>query len=153
MTLEQLVWVIVLLLVALSIVAINDRTKHAPNNPKKVSALGLLIGMVVTAGTITLRNAYGRDVPNLKWLVPLFFVGIVLLAVVFVLRKVIWLYLRSALSGQFPRVMRRNANGQLEIKCPRCSCSVTVTEGRMGETAFKCPHCGEKYTWVSEIKS
>lgn len=146
------------MLVALVIAALNDMTKskEAPRKSEKHapgSVLGLLIGIVLTAGVIVLGLAYGRDVPSLRWLVPLVFVGAVLLVLAFLLRKVIWLYLKSAVAGRLPQVIRRNTDGDLETKCPRCSANVSVTEGQIGETAFECPFCGEKATWTSQLKS
>lgn len=158
MTLDQLPWVIGLFLVAVVIAALNDMTKpkEARKKPEKQaggSVLGLLVGVVVTVGVIGLSTAYGQDVPSLRWLVPLGFVGVVLFVLAFPLRRVIWLYLKSALAGRLPLVIRRSADGKLETKCPRCSARVSVTEGEIGETAFECPHCGEKATWNSQLKS
>ncbi len=157
MTLDQLPWTIGLLLVALVIVLLNDMTKPKETRKKPVkqtpgSGLGMLIGIVVAAAVIGLSIAYGHDVPSLGWLAPLVYVGVVLFVLAFLLRKVIWLYLKSALAGRLPHVIRRNADGKLETKCPRCSVRVSVTEGQMGETAFECPHCGEKGTWHSQLK-
>jgi len=158
MTLEPIAWVIGLLLVALLIVIINDRTKgkQARKRPEKTvpgSTLGLVIGIVAGAGVLGVVFLFGPDVPYLDWLVGLVFAGTVLLVLVFAFRGVIWLCLKCIVAGRLPRVIRRNADGQLEIKCPRCSRKVPVTLGPIGETAFDCPHCGEKGTWASEIKS
>jgi len=158
MTLEQMPWVIGLLSVALLIVVINDRTKlkKTPNKSGK-SAFGppldLLIGIVVTVGIIALGSLYGREIPSLKWAVPLIFIGIILIGLLFVLRKLIWQYLKALVTGQVPRVIIGNADDQMQIKCTSCSGKVPVTRGRIGETAFECPRCGEKATWTSEIES
>lgn len=152
MTLDQLPWAIGLFLVALAIAALNDMTKpkEARKRPEKLargSVLGLLVGLVVTVGVIGISIAYGRDVPSLTWLVPVVFVGTVLLVPAFLLRKVIWLYLTSAIAGRLPHVIWRSADGKLETKCPRFSAPVSIAERQIGETAFECPSCGEKATW------
>ena len=156
MTLEQLFWVFGLLLVALTILGINDRTK--PKGSQKTlakraprSARSILIGVAAVASLIGLSIACAREVPHLRWSVRLAFIGIILVVLVFQSRKPLWLCLISALTGRFPRVITRNAKGQLEMKCPHCSCRVQVSEGRTGEAAFECPHCGEKGTWTSEM--
>ena len=158
MTQEQMPWVIGLLLIALLIVVINDRTKPKKTSNKTEkstsgSPLGLLIGIVVTVGIIALGSVYGSELPSLKWIVPLVYITIVLLVCLFVLRKLIWLYLKALVTGQFPRVIIRGADGQMQTKCPKCSGKVPVIQGQVGETAIECPHCGEKATWASEIKS
>lgn len=158
MTVDQLPWAIGLLLVALVIAVLNDMTRFKDARRKSEkrapgSVLGSLIGIVLTAGVIVVGIAFGRDVPSLRWLVPAAFVGVVLLVLAFLLRKAIWLYLKSAATGRFPQVIRRNAGGELEMKCPRCSANVSVAESQIGETAFDCPFCGEKARWASQLKS
>ena len=158
MTWENMPWVIGLLVAAVLVAVLNDRTKpkearRKAENAAPGSTLGLWIGVVVVAGVSVLSAAFGRDFPAIRWIIPLVFAGIVLLAVLFALRELIWLYLKSAVTGQFPHTTRRNADGQLVMKCPSCSGKVSVTPGRLGETAFECPHCGEKAMWASEMKS
>lgn len=157
MALDQLPWAIGLFLVALAIAALNDMTKpkETRKKPEKQaggSVLGLLIGVAVTASVITLAFTCRRDVSGLTWLVPLVFVSVVLFVPAFLLRKVIWLYLKSAVTGRPSLVIWRNADGELETKCPCCSARVSVTEGQRGEAAFECPDCGEKATWDSQLK-
>lgn len=145
------------MLAALVVAFLNDMTKpkEARKKPEKHapgSVLGLVIGIAVVVGGYALSVAYGRDVPGLAWLLPLVWVCSVLLVLVFLLRKVIWLYLKSALTGRLPRVIRRNADGESTTKCPSCSTVVSVTQGQVGEIAFECSVCGEKATWASQTK-
>lgn len=158
MIVNQLSWVIGLCLVALVIVVLNDMTKPKETQRKSEkssprSGVGQLIGILVVAPVIVLCVAYGRDIPSLGWILPLVLVGAVLLVPAFLLRRVIWLYLKSVVTGRLPLVIRRNADGELETRCPRCSASVSVVEGRVGETAFECPFCGEKAFWTSQRES
>lgn len=156
MNLDQLAWGTGLALVALAIVVPNDRMKRtkAPKTQDRTqpSARGMVVGIAVGAGVIGVSIVFRRKFPNLGWLVPWVYFGIMVSALVILLRKVIWVFVKSALTGQFPLVIRKIANGQLDVKCPHCSFRVAVTAGQTGETAFECPQCGQKATWASELK-
>jgi hypothetical protein len=163
MPLEPIVWIIGLGLLVLLILVVNDKTKpkRSPQDTPQGtdgSFPGGWIGVLIVIGLVVLGLVYGRDIPRgrvwlLALLFPLVLASIVLFAMLFTLRKIIWFYLKTfALTGRFPRVMRTNADGQTEINCPRCSGKTLVTKWQKGETAFECPHCGEKATWLTETR-
>ena len=76
-------------------------------------------------------------------------IGLLLLALVVTFHKLIWFLLKSLLAGRLPHFVVTNAHGKLEMKCPSCSAKVSFSPAVTGETAFECPHCGEKGRWIS----
>jgi uncharacterized C2H2 Zn-finger protein len=158
MNLDQLFWGTGLVVVALAIVVLNDRMKNKGASQKPDAAhptpLRMLIGVILAMGVIGLSTALRHKFPDFGWVVvPSVCFGIIALAVVVAFRKVIRLFIKSALAGRLPLLIIKDASGQMHVKCPKCSHRVPVTPGPAGETAFQCPQCGETATWLSESKS
>ena len=147
---EEWLWGVGLLLVALVVVAINDKTKKKPSKPKESkpgSILGLCLGIFAVAWVFFLVTPWGQKVPPLLgWIAPFILLGFV---IIFLLRKDIWLLLKILVSGQLVLKPKKNKSGHLVTKCPTCSQEIELTEFSQGETAFQCPQCGTKGSWDS----
>jgi hypothetical protein len=124
---------------ALGIVVLNDKIK------KKYSKWELLIGIAVAAGAVAVGFTSEQGA---QWNIPLAIVAITLLVLLVGLRKVIWVFLKAALTGRrLPQIIWKQKDGSIRMKCPRCSACVQFTVGPTGDSAFQCNNCGEKITW------
>ena len=158
MRIEDLLFAVALALAALGIVCLNDKMKKKGSKSQRKSKAseskwGLLVSIAVTIGIIALTFMYGREAPNLTWIIPLVLIAVGLLVLLLVSRKVIWLFLKCVLTGRpLPHLIKKSENGNLQMKCPHCSTPVHVTPGHKGEVAFQCENCGEEATWDTELK-
>lgn len=156
MTWQAMAAVIVVFLVVVGLLALNRRPKASgraeeSGGPAPRSSLNVVIGILVGVVFMGVTFAGGRDGRGLEPLILVAAVTGISLALAF--RKLIWFYLRAILARRRRRIARKNADGQWEIKCLKCSHNVVLTPERAGNTAYECPHCGEKRTWASESKS
>jgi DNA-directed RNA polymerase subunit RPC12/RpoP len=157
MPLEYLPLAVILFLVALGLVLRNDRLhpkKKAPQ-PEKQQPVSLMSYLLVfpALGVFIFIGYVFRNNPHCGWIVPLVFIAVVVLIMLFLWRKALWLYMRSILfGGPMPRLIIKNANNELETKCPRCNARITVKPIQAGEQAFECGNCGEKGKWLTDSK-
>lgn len=120
--------------------------RHPPG-----TLLGIVIGVILVAFVLAAETVIGPGASTLTWVVLLAPIGAFVLLLIFALRKVIWLYMKGLATGRLPGMIRRNAAGQLELECPKCSATVPVTQGEIGTTAFVCPTCGESGKWTFKV--
>ena len=109
--------------------------------------LVLIITIAAPLGIHFLVQRYSLH-PGFTWIcfLALSFV----LFLVFLLRGVIWFYLKSLVKGRLPGFLRANPDGSWSMSCPRCSQPGPATPGRKGEPLFQCDHCGEKITLTQD---
>lgn len=159
MQLEHIFFACIIGAVALLIALLNDKSK-----PKKVvkkqqsnwriSPLVIVVSLIVFASAISSGLLSASNQPYLAWTIP---VGLLLVTVlcfiVAAFGKLAKLYMSAIFSGgQMPKFARKDKDGKIILSCPSCSKKVTLEVGSKGESAFQCENCGEKGTWITEIK-
>src|SRR3954465_10401608 len=154
MKIEQLFWAAVLVVVAVAIAMLNDRSKpknesHAPRTNSEQSPVVIILGTFCVLAIVGLAAYFG--VSDKLWLVPFIFGVFVFLTLVYALRNVIWILTKHLIStGKLPAIATRTFDGQIQIKCPTCSSTIGISAVEPGGSAFECTGCGERGTWISK---
>ncbi len=154
MTFSQMLIAIGLLLAAVSIGYLNDKLKKKPkeNIPEKKWHSQVSWFVIVGAIGVLVMVYVFKDNLQDTFFLTMVLGGLVLLGILLYLRKSIWLLLRAILSGQKMQFSTQDKNGNITIKCPKCSTRIQVSLDAKVES-FICNKCGEEMTRVKTLKS
>jgi len=144
---------VVIMVIASGIVLLNDKLKSNKSKipkPSKKRSYGwktLVSSLILIILLFLVYRMFGDNAQRLlDWLFILF-VGIVLITILFINRKSFWLLLKSLCSGKLPRIVHKDANGNMAIKCPSCS---SIAQFNADKNSFICKNCGESSKIITE---
>ena len=142
---EALPWVVGLIVLAVVITWLNDRTKNAKarekdqNNPKAINswwgAIALAVILIAYFGAMVLFGA------ATTWWTGFLIFGLLLIAV---LRFVAWPLILAKMRGQPIAFTKTHSDGTMTMKCPTCRQQVSV-EKNGDKFKILCPTC-EQFT-------
>ncbi len=150
---EYLPWAIVLLLAGAGILFLRDalqRKKTRGNEPasgfRRPVRVRDLLTVILLVAAFSLARAAGRP----GRVVVLVAGALFLVYIGYLIRKPAGYLLKCLFTGRRPHFIRRLADGQMTVRCPRCRTTVLLQPGAPGDVAGECPFCHEKMRWLRD---
>ena len=141
---EALPWVVALVVLAVVIAWLNDRTKSTKarekdqKNPKAINSWwGACALAVILVAYLGAKVVFGKAT---TWWTGFLILALLLIAVFTVLRFIAWPLLLAKMRGQPIASIKTHSDGTMTMKCPTCRQQVPV-EKIGDELKIHCPTC------------
>lgn len=128
----------------------DEDSKSDTESGWPISGWQILIGtcfIYAIAALQIIKEQGGPDLLALLWIIPVALVVMLLFALLFVLRKLIWLILKCVVTRKPVIWIRKTDEGCRWIKCPSCSTSIPIAMEPNGDWGFRCDNCGAEETF------